>query len=387
MIIAIPREILSEEKRVAALPDTVKEYVNIGFTVLVEAGAGAGVFHSDREYEAAGAKIVPDSQTLFDQADLVLKVKQPCFNKAAAKGEEEMLRAGSMLIAFLHPAAPANHAMIRVLRDRNITTFTMDGIPRISRAQQMDALTSMSTVSGYKSVLMAANHLPRFMPMIGTAIGVVKPAEVLIVGAGVVGLQAIATAKRLGANVRALDIRQEACREAASLKGTRIVPFEVPQELALGQGGYAKALPAEWVDKERKVLEAVVKDCDVIILSALIPGEVAPVLITQEMVDSMKPGSVIVDVSIDQGGNCALTRPGSERLEREVYIYGTVNIPGSVAVHASWLYANNLLHYVRNLFKQGLGRPDLDDEIVQHSLVTCGGKLVHQGALKAMNLA
>ena len=387
MVIGIPKEILEGEKRVAALPETIKRYVAMGFKVLVETAAGAGVFRSDQEYAAAGAEIAPDAKTVYDRSDIILKVKQPHHNASTGKNEAEMIRSGSTLITFLHPAAPPNHAMIKALRDRNITSFTMDGIPRITRAQTMDALTSMSTVTGYRSVLLAANHFPRFVPMIGTAIGAVQPAHVLVIGAGVVGLQAIATAKRLGGVVKAVDIRAEARQEAASLKGTQVVGFVMPETLAHGEGGYAKALPQEWLEREREMLRPVVAQSDIIILSALVPGEVAPVLITEEMVRSMRAGSVIVDVSIDQGGNCAVTVPGEETFVHDVYVCGTANIPGSMAVDATWLYAHNMLHYVENLFKDGIGHMNMDDEIVRHSLVTTGGKIVHAGAIKAMGLA
>ena len=387
MILGIPKEILPEERRVAALPESVRTYVEMGFEVIVESNAGRGVFRSDEEYAAAGAKIVPDAAVLYSRADVVLKVKQPYFNQAVGRHEAELLREGSTLVTFLHPAAPPNHDMIRTLRDRNITALTMDGIPRTSRAQTMDALTSMSTVTGYKSMLMAASHFPRFVPMIGTAIGAIPPAEVLVIGAGVVGLQAIATAKRLGASVKAMDIRPDARREAGSLKGTKVVGFEVPNELAIGQGGYAKALPEEWIERERTVLRDLAPNTDIIILSALVPGEVAPVLITEDIVHSMKPGSVIVDVSIDQGGNCALTQAGREIVVHDVYVCGTANIPGSMAVDASWLYSQNMLHYVQNLFQQGLGTLNVDDDIVQASLVTRDRRIVHKGALKAMGQA
>ena len=384
MIIGIPKEILPEERRVAALPETVTKLVELGFQVLVETTAGGGVFRSDDEYAAAGAEIAPNAQTLYDRADVVLKVKQPYYNEALGRHEAELLREGATLITFLHPAAPANHDMIRVLRDRKITSLTMDGIPRTSRAQTMDALTSMSTVTGYKSVLIAASHFPRFVPMIGTAIGVVPPAEILVVGAGVVGLQAIATAKRLGGSVKAIDIRADARREAGSLKGTKVVGFEVADELAVGEGGYAQALPDEWLERERNLLLTLAPKTNIIILSALVPGELAPVLITEDTVRAMRPGSVIVDVSIDQGGNCALTQAGREIVAHDVYVCGTANIPGSVAVDATWLYANNILHYVENLFAQGHGTLNVDDEIVQHSLVTRDGRIIHKGALKAM---
>jgi len=384
MIIGIPKEILEDEKRVAALPETVAKYTGMGFKVLVESSAGRGVFRSDEQYAEAGAEIVSDVRKLYASADVVLKVKQPSFNQAVGLHEAEMLRKDGVLVTFLHPANPANHAMIRMLRDRGVTAFTMDGIPRISRAQTMDALTSMSTITGYRSMLIAASHFPRFIPMIGTAIGTIQPAQVLVVGAGVVGLQAIATAKRLGGAVKALDIRSEARREAGSLKGTQVVGFEMPPELAHGEGGYAKALSAEWLERERDALRSIVPQVDIIILSALVPGEVAPVLITADMVQSMKPGSVIVDVSIDQSGNCAVTVPGRETLIHDVFVCGTVNIPGSMAVDASWLYAHNMLHYIENLLPKGPGPLNLSDEIVRHSLVTANGQIVHPGALKAM---
>jgi H+-translocating NAD(P) transhydrogenase subunit alpha len=383
MLIGIPKEVLAGEKRVAALPETVTRYVEMGFKVLVETCAGAGVFVRDSDYEAAGAEIVSDARTLYERADLVLKVKQPIDYNGCH--EAEMIRSGATLICFLHPAAPANHAMIRSLSQRRIVAYTMDGIPRITRAQTMDALTSMSTVTGYRAVLLAAQLFPRFIPMIGTAIGTIRPAQVLVIGAGVVGLQAIATAKRLGAVVKAVDIRHEARREASSLKGTQVVGFEVPDELARGEGGYARTLPREWLERERELLAPHVAEADIIILSALVPGEIAPRLISEQMVRSMKPGSVVVDVSIDQGGNCEVTEAGCESVIHDVHVCGTANIPGSMAVDASWLYAQNMLHFVENLFPQGPATINLDDEIVRNSLVTADGRIMHQGALKAMN--
>jgi len=383
MRLAIPKEILTEEKRVAATPETVKKYAALGFEVFVESSAGEGIGRSDGEYEKAGARIVKNVEKLFSEVEVILKVKQPIFNETSGKHEVDMMREGGLLIAFLHPAAPDNHDMIRMLRDRHITSFTMDGIPRITRAQKMDALTSMSTVTGYKAVLIAANEMPRFVPMMGTAIGTVPPARFLIVGAGVVGLQAVATAKRLGGLVNAVDIREEARKEAASL-GAKVVGFEVPRELAAGEGGYARALPGDWLQKERQALAPLVTDADVLILSALVPGELAPVLITEEMAYRMKRGAVIIDVSIDQGGNCSITEHGRMSTKNGLHICGIQNIPGRMAEHASWLYAMNMYHYVENLFRKGLGTPDLDDDIVRHTLVTHQGKIVYPGALKAM---
>ena len=384
MKLGVPKETLQNENRVAALPDSVAEYVKMGFEVLVEASAGTGAFVTDEQYVAAGARIVPDAAALFAESDIVIKVKQPHLNEALGRHEAEMIREGSILVTFLHPAAPVNHDMIRVLRDRRVTSLTLDSIPRISRAQTMDALTSMSTVTGYKAVVMAAYRFPRIIPMIGTAIGTLKPARFLIIGAGVVGLQAIATAKRLGATIKAVDI-SAAARSGAESLGAKVTGFDVPSEIALEEGtGYARALPAEWLEKERAALAPLVAEADIIIMSALVPGEVAPILITEEMVASMKPGSVIIDVSIDQGGNCALTEPGADAVRHGVFIGGRMNIPGSLPVDASWLYATNMGHFIQTLFPKGPGAPDLSDEIMQSALVTHQGAIVHHGARKAM---
>jgi NAD(P) transhydrogenase subunit alpha len=383
MIIGIPKEILERERRVAALPEEVVAYVQMGFEVLVETGAGEGALHSDAEYAAAGAGIVARADDLFARADIVLKVKQPHMNAALGRHEAEMIREGSMLITFLHPAAPANHHMVRTLRDRNVTALTMDGIIRIPRAKSMDALSSMSLVTGYKSVLLAAAALPRFVPAIDTPMGTTTPAEFLVIGAGVVGLEAIATAKRLGAVVKAFDIREGSREEAARL-GAEIVGFEVPADLALDEVGSADALSSDWLAREREALRPLVASADVVISSVLVPGEVAPVIITDEMVASMRPGSVIVDVAVDQGGNCAATVPAEERVVHGVTVMGYINIPGSVPVHSSWLYGKNMLAFVSNLFKNGPGEPDFADEIVRHALVTRDREILHAGALHAM---
>jgi NAD(P) transhydrogenase subunit alpha len=364
-------------------PDVVGKYIDLGFEVHIESSAGHGIGVKDTDYEKAGATIVSDPQKLYAQADIVLKVKQPIVNAQVNKHEVDMLSTGSTLITFLHPATPSNHEMVNKLKEQNITALTMDGIPRISRAQRMDALSSMSTVTGYKSVLVAANAMPKFIPMTGTAIGTVKPAQFLVIGSGVVGLQAIATAKRLGGVVKALDIRKEACTQAASL-GAKIIDFDIPQELALGEGGYAQALDKKWLLKEQEAIGPLLEQIDVAILSALVPGEVAPILITEEMIKTMGYGSVIMDISIDQGGNCAITEPGQMIKKNGITICGIQNIPGRMAVHASWLYAHNLYYYVQNLYKDGPGKINFEDEIVANSLVTYQGSIKHKGTLKAM---
>jgi len=385
MRIAVPKEILDSENRVAATPETVIKYRELGHQVAVESHAGEGIFISDEDYRKAGAEIVSDVEELMGKADLILKVKQPIFNTAKNKHEVEMMRLGCTLVTFLHPAAPHSHDMVKMLRDRNILSFTMDGIPRISRAQRMDALTSMSTVTGYRSVLDGAIRFSKFVPMIGTAIGTIKPATVLVVGAGVVGLQAVATAKRLGAIVRVWDIREAARKEAGSL-GAKVEGFEVPPEIALAEGGYAKTLSAEWIKKEQEAIKPVVAGADIIILSALVPGSLAPIVITKEAVAGMQPGSVIVDVSIDQGGNCELTKAGEEfRTANGVLVTGVANIPGRMAVHATWLYAQNMYYYIENLYQDGRSAINYKDEIVSASLVTKDKQIVFKPLLDVLD--
>ena len=381
----VPKEILADEKRVAAIPDTVKKLTSENATVLIEKGAGIGSYFSDDEYRTAGAEIIENVEDIFKRADILLKVKEPHFNEEIGKHEVDMMKEGQYLISFIHPANPGNHSMVKALADKGVITLTLDSIPRISRAQSMDALTSMSIVAGYKGVLMAAHKLPRFMPIMGTASGVLQPSNVLVIGAGVAGLQAIATAKSLGAVVYGFDIRHDACQQIKSL-GARLIEFNVPQELAVGEGGYAKKLPDEWLNKEREILHDHVKKADIIILSALIPGKLAPILVTDEMVQSMKSGSVIVDIAVDQGGNCAVTEAGKIKEKYNVNIMGIQNIPGTVPMSSTWMFANNIYNFVKNLIQEGTLSFDMEDEIIAHCLVTRGGKIVHVGAREAMGI-
>ncbi len=385
LIFGVPKEIMPGERRVAATPESVKKFVDGGAQVLVEAGGGLGSFFSDAEYEAAGATVVANVEELFQKSHVILKVKEPLFNNEVGKHEVDMMQPGQVLITFLHPAAPANHEMIKNLTAKGVTALTLDGIPRISRAQAMDALTSMSTVAGYKAALMAANRLPKFVPMIGTAVGMIPPATVTVIGAGVAGLQAIATAKRLGAVVNAIDIRPEAAEHAKSL-GAKIVETGIPAEIAIGEGGYAKSLPQEWVLKEQEAIFDTVVKSDVVIATALVPGRMAPILITEEMVKAMRPGSAIVDVSIDQGGNCELTVGGEVIEKYGVSIDGTKNIPGMVPSSSTTMFAKNIFNYVSNLIKDGKVNIDLDDEIIASSLVCKDGELVHAGTREALGL-
>ncbi|MFA5584990.1 MAG: NAD(P) transhydrogenase subunit alpha [Saccharofermentanales bacterium] len=382
MIIGVPKEIMPGERRVAASPETVAKMVGDGLTVLVEKNAGEGAFYHDPEYAAAGAEIVEDVSKLFERADVILKVKEPLFNKEQGKHEVDMMHEGQTLITFIHPAAPVNHDMVKHMAAQGVTSITLDGIPRITRAQVMDALTSMSTCAGYKGMLIAANELPNFVPQIFTAVGMIKPINVLVIGAGVGGLQAIATAKRLGAVVYAADIRPDAAEQAMSL-GAKIIDLKVPAQEAIGEGGYALALSEKRLEEERRLLAEHVKDMDIIFLAALVPGKLAPNLLTEEMVKTMKPGSAIVDISIDQGGNCEITPPGTIEVKHSVTLIGIKNIPGLLPTSSTWMFAQNVYNLLKYLVKDGSIHLDMDDEIVQSALTTHQGKVVHQGALEA----
>ena len=385
MIIGVPKEIMPGERRVAATPETVKAMRDMGLTVLVQKDAGEGAFYHDPEYIAAGAEIVECPREIFERADMILKVKEPQFNKELDTHEVDLMHAGQYLITFIHPAAPANHTMVKDMAAKGIISITLDGIPRISRAQAMDALTSMSTCAGYKGSLLAANHLPVFMPMMATAVGMIKPIQALVIGAGVGGLQAIATIKRLGAIVHAADIRPDAAEQAGSL-GAKVIDLGIDPKDAIGEGGYALALSPENLAKERAILAEVVKDMDIIFLSALVPGKLAPILITEEMVKTMKPGSVIVDISIDQGGNCEITPPGTTEQKHNVTIVGIKNIPGMLPTSSTWMFSKNVLHLVKYLIQDGKVVLDFDDQIIKEALTTYDGKVVHQGALEAFAL-
>ena len=383
MIIGIPKEIMHEEARVAATPESVKKYVADGHTVLVEKNAGIGALHTNEAYEAAGAAVIESAQEIYDKAELILKVKEPQFNTQFNKHEVDMMHRGQYLITFIHPAAPVNHEMVKNMAANGIISLTMDCVPRISRAQSMDALTSMSTCAGYKGILMAASDLIKFIPMMPTAAGMIKPCNVLVAGVGVAGLQALATAKRLGAKTYAIDIRPAAAEQATSL-GASVVESGVAPELAIGQGGYAQQLPEDVLAAERERLAKVLPDMDIVFLSALVPGRLAPILITEEMVKTMKPGSVIVDIAIDQGGNCAITPAGTREVKHGVTIEGIKNIPGMLAESSTLMYSANMYNLVKYLAKDGTMKLDETDDIVKGMLTTKDGKIVHAGALAAM---
>ena len=384
MVIGIPKEIMHGEGRVSAIPETVSLLKAEGFDVLVENTAGEGALFSDADYAASGATMIADVEELYAKSDIILKVKEPQFNEAKGKHEVDMMHEGQYLITFIHPASPVNHEMVKNMAAKGVISLTLDGVPRIARAQKMDALSSMSTCAGYKGILMAANDLKKFIPPIFCAVGQVRPCNVLVIGTGVAGLRALATAKGLGAITYAADIRPAAAEQAMSL-GAKIVDTGVPAEIAVGEGGYANALSEEWLVKERAALADTIKDMDIIFCSALVPSKLAPVILTEDLVKTMKPGSVIVDISIDQGGNCAITDPGDTTVKHQVTIEGVKNIPGMLPTSSTWMFSHNIYNLVKYLAKDGTISLDMNDDIVKGILTTINGEIVHKGALEAMN--
>jgi NAD(P) transhydrogenase subunit alpha len=366
------REIREGERRVALVPESCAKLASAGFKVAVESGAGDAAFFRDDAFREAGAGIGSDPAELLSGADLVLKVQPPMFNRVAGRHEAFMMRPGAVLVGQLVPARHPD--AVAQLAGRGITAFAMDRIPRITRAQSMDTLSSMASIAGYKAVLIAANLLPRYFPMLSTAAGTILPAKVFVIGAGVAGLQAVATARRLGAVVEATDTRA-AVREQVESLGARFVGVETG-ESAEDAGGYARELSPEFYKKQAELIGLRCAASDVVITTALIGGVKAPRLITAEMVRGMKTGSVIVDVAAEGGGNCELTRPGETVVEGGVTICGHDNLPSTLPWHASTLFSRNLTAFVLAFWKDGRFRIDPGDEIQRAALVTHEGREV-----------
>jgi NAD(P) transhydrogenase subunit alpha len=381
MKIGVPREIVPSERRVALTPDAAASLVKIGLTVLVETGAGGGAFFSDAAYEKAGAAIAADAPALYGQADVVLKVQKPEENSALGRHEVDLMREGAVLVAFLN--ALTSPDLVRRLAARKITSLAMEAVPRISRAQRMDALSSQANIAGYKAALLAAESLAKFFPMMMTAAGTVFAAKVLVMGAGVAGLQAIATTRRLGAQVWGYDVRPVVKEQVESL-GAKFLEFDLGVKDAEDKGGYAKALSADASRKQQELLAEKSKEFDVIITTALVPGRAAPRLITKETVAGMRPGSVIVDLAAEAGGNCELTEPDRVVTVGGVTIHGPTNLPGTVPVHASQLYARNVTELLKEFVKAGALALDFTDEIIKAVCVTHGGEIVNEAVKAAM---
>ena len=373
MKIAVAREMQPEETRVALVPDTVKQLVAKKQELIVEAGAGKGYF-SDQEFTAAGGRIEPSRETLFREADVIVKLNPPSMAGEPGGDEIALLRKGQTLIAFLHPYT--HKPRLQAIAAKGVTAFAMEMIPRISRAQNMDALTSMATVSGYRAVLLAAQVLPRFFPMLMTAAGTIAPARVLVIGAGVAGLQAIATARRLGAVVEAFDTRPVVKEQVESL-GARFVGLEVTSSDAQDAGGYAKQLSEEHHRTEQELIAKLVLRADVVITTAQVPGKRAPLLITKETVAHMKPGSVVMDLAAETGGNCELTQLGKRVEAHGIVIFGYADLPRFMPVHASQMYARNVFNLLSHLLgPEGL-KLDPSDPITSGTMVAHGGAITH----------
>ena len=374
MILGVPRENYPGERRVAIVPAVVPALTKAGLEVLVEAGAGLEAGYPDQDYIAKGAKLAVDRAEIFRTADIVVQVL--CFgsNDLTGKADLPLLRSGQAIVGFLRPMGKLGE--LQELAKTGVTSFAVELMPRTTRAQSMDALSSMGTICGYKAVIMAADTLPRIFPMLTTAAGTITPGRVLIIGAGVAGLQAIATARRLGAVASAYDMRPAAKEQVQSLGG-RFVELPIEAKDAQDARGYATAQGEEFYKKQRELLGGAVAASDVVITAAVIPGKKSPVLVTADMVARMAPGSVIVDLAAERGGNCELTQAGKTVKEHGVTIIGQFNIATNVPYHASQMYAKNLSAFLLNLVKDGKLQINEKDEIHRETLLTQGGEIVN----------
>ena len=375
MIVGVPRETFPGERRVALVPGSVPTLTKGGLEVIVEAGAGAQAGYPDAEYSAKGAKIIPERRDLFAAADIVVQVLCYGSNDKTGQADLPLFHSGQALIGFLRPLGAIEP--LQEIAAKGVTSFAVELVPRSTRAQSMDALSSMGTICGYKAVLIAADTLPRIFPMLTTAAGTITPGRVLVIGAGVAGLQAIATARRLGAVTSAYDLRPAAKEQVQSLGG-RFVELPIEAKDAEDARGYAKPQGEDFYRRQRELLGKVVAENDVVITAAVIPGKKSPLLVTADMVKGMAPGSVIVDLAAERGGNCELTKPGEEIVVHGVTIIGWFNLASSVPYHASQMYSRNLSAFLMHLVKDGKLSLDTNDEIIRETLLTQGGEVVNK---------
>jgi NAD(P) transhydrogenase subunit alpha len=374
MIVGIPRETFPGERRVALVPAVIPNLSKAELQVIVESGTGAEAGYLDSEYESKGAKVVSSRGDVFSQADIVVQVLCYGSNDRTGAADLPLLRRGQLLIGFLRPLGSVE--TVQAIASTGVTSFAVELMPRTTRAQSMDALSSMATACGYKSVLIAADTLPRIFPMLTTAAGTITPARVLVIGAGVAGLQAIATARRLGAVVSAYDVRPVAKEQVQSLGGRFVeLPLEVKD--AQDAGGYAKAQDESFYQRQRELLARVIAESDVVITTAVVPGKKAPVLVTKEMVAGMAPGTVIVDLAAERGGNCELTKSGEKIVLNGVSIIGSINLASSVPYHASQMYSRNVTNFLLNMVTGGKLNLNMQDDIISNTLVTEGGEIVN----------
>src|SRR3954464_15529095 len=375
MVIGVPREIATGEKRVALVPDVVPQLVRAGHRVIVERDAGLRAGFTDEAYRAAGSEIVDSAQEIYSGAQMILKVQRPGREENSGEAELDMMSEGTTLIGLLQPGG--DPALFQQLAERSIVACSMELVPRTTRAQMMDALSSQSTVAGYKAVLLAANALQKFFPMLMTAAGTVRPAKVLVIGAGVAGLQAIATARRIGAVVEAFDTRPVVKEQVQSL-GATFVELDVHVEDAQDAGGYAKELSKDHIKREKELIHKRAQQADVIITTALVPGKPAPLLIESATVAAMRPGSVIVDLAGEQGGNCELTVPGETVVRHDVTIISPLPISSDLAYHASQMYSKNVAALRTLLAPKGEPVLNFSDDIIDAVVVTANGQVRHQ---------
>lgn len=381
--IGVPCETCPGETRVALVPAAVKALIKAGFEVDVEYGAGRAAGFPNEDYAAAGAIILNSRDEVFAQADVITVVRAAGANPGMSAEDYQFLKPGQIVIGHLDPLSHPEE--IQKLAEKQVDAYALELLPRITRAQSMDVLSSMATISGYKLVLIAANILPRMFPMMMTAAGTVKPARVFVMGAGVAGLQAIATAKRLGAVVHAYDVRPVVKEQVESLGG-KFVELDLETEEAEGKGGYAKEMGEEFLRRQREAMKKVIADSDVVITTALIPGKKAPILVTEDMVTALKPGSLLIDLAAERGGNCELTRAGETVEINGVKIIGPVNLPAQVPYHASEMYSRNVQTFLLHLQKKGLKQPDGSDEIIRDTLVTIEGEIFNARLREALGL-
>jgi len=373
MVIAIPKEILPGENRVACVPDVTSKLIKSGFQVLIEKDAGLNAGFTDTMYEKAGAKVVSLNE-LYSSADVVVKVQRPLNYPDTGKSELDLIKAGTLLITFLYPL---NHPDIaRKCAEKKINVISMDMIPRTTLAQKIDALSSQANIAGYKSVIICADALGKIFPLLMTAAGTISPAKVVIMGAGVAGLQALGTAKRLGAVVEVSDIRPAVKEEVQSLGGKFI---EVETDASMQDaGGYAKEASPEFLKKQKELIFKHITEADIVITTALVPGKKAPVLVTEEMIKHMRPGSVVLDMAVEFGGNCEISEMGKTIKKHGVTIIGEPNLPSLVPTHSSEMYSKNLLNLITYISKDGKVELNLENEIVKGALITFNGEVVHQ---------
>jgi H+-translocating NAD(P) transhydrogenase subunit alpha len=374
MIVGVPRESFPGERRVALVPAAIPNLMKAGLQVVVEAGAGAAAGYPDADYTAKGAKIAADRAEVFRTADIVVQILCYGSNDKTGKADLPLFRNGQVLIGFLRPLGSIE--TIQEIASKGVTSFSVELMPRTTRAQSMDVLSSMGTICGYKAVVLAADTSPRIFPMLTTAAGTITPCRVFVIGAGVAGLQAIATARRLGAVASAYDLRPAAKEQVQSLGG-RFVELPIEAKDAEDARGYARAQDETFYKRQRELLGKVVAESDVVICAAVIPGKKPPILVTKEMVASMAPGSVIVDLAGERGGNCELTRPGEIVVEHEVTIIGWFNLASTVPYHASQMYARNVAAFLLHLVKDGKLQLNTDDEIIRETMLTRGGEVVN----------